>query len=1023
MPVFHTPINDVSTTLAADHTIGDNQLVVIDATKFGTPTTSNPVRACVASSIYSITGVSGNTLTIGGTLEGTSDQSHLVGTTVEVRLTAGDLTDIHQAILDGGSVAIGSAVGSATDSSVLFVDTSGNLAESTGITYTTSPNTLSVAGQLHVNAGSASTVGAVVKAAASQTAHMQEWQYSDGTSPTYIDKDGVIVQDASVNTTTFFQRWYSADPLLAAPFLTTMSHHPNGDPETPPGAPETSSFRIGYNCHDQNGVAYNPDEKTYYDFWEINYQEGGSWMCERHICASTRPDRPEEGQIRPITLHTTFDIGKPSDVVVQFNSSQINWNLEDTTPIGGFNHDDTTGNMTFFMKTGGDDSFFFNSTTGVGAFDSLSIGRTTSTSGSLTLNGGASNITGGGQLSIHGTTSLSLLAPGNVGYVSIDANNIIMSAPAAGGLIVSSGTQNVSFYQSTLYPSNNNTVSLGAPTNQWLKIYGGSIVATADAATTVPAIVQCAASQTANLQEWRDSVGGVLGYFGAGGTFSVTKVTSGYVASFGANATPDLLRIGYNVLGNNETIVTSSQFGPLTINTQSNQNIELRPNGTGTSIAIAGGTHAKAFDLRSTQAQADNNSVDLRFFVPTSGAPTPSDETYYQAKIAAIAPTSANLTGALVFYTNYPHATLAERMRIDNFGLVGINEPSPGAQLQITNRDATGTALLLKGATSQSGNLLDVKDSAGTSLASISSGGALAAAGASFAGNCIASGAENFNQIVSSNTTTGKSTKLGQNNGFGFLYTEHASVMYLGVNSTFNAALYVNGQLSLGTNASPGAQLLVAPNAATTKGVIVQGFASQTANLQEWQDSVGAVKASVSPAGVITGNGSGLTNITAANISAGTAAIDISGNAASITGSISEGQVTGLTSDLASKAPSASPSLSGVVHFTGGYYGDLGTATASAGTITFDMSQHNDWMTTLDGAYVLAVSNVQIGQRFNLVLAQDGTGSRTVTWFNGIRWVNGTVPTLTTTANKIDVFTFWQISSGVYLGYIVGQNQ
>jgi hypothetical protein len=36
------------------------------------------------------------------------------------------------------------------------------------------------------------------------------------------------------------------------------------------------------------------------------------------------------------------------------------------------------------------------------------------------------------------------------------------------------------------------------------------------------------------------------------------------------------------------------------------------------------------------------------------------------------------------------------------------------------------------------------------------------------------------------------------------------------------------------------------------KGLVVQGQTSQTANLQEWQDSAGVVKASVSPAGTIT---------------------------------------------------------------------------------------------------------------------------------------------------------------------------
>jgi hypothetical protein len=57
-----------------------------------------------------------------------------------------------------------------------------------------------------------------------------------------------------------------------------------------------------------------------------------------------------------------------------------------------------------------------------------------------------------------------------------------------------------------------------------------------------------------------------------------------------------------------------------------------------------------------------------------------------------------------------------------------------------------------------------------------------------------------------------------------------------------------------------------------------------------------------------------------------------------------------------------------------------------------------------------------------LILKQDGTGSRTVTWWSGILWTAGTTPTLTTTINKYDIFMFLRISSGVYLGFTVGQN-
>jgi hypothetical protein len=67
------------------------------------------------------------------------------------------------------------------------------------------------------------------------------------------------------------------------------------------------------------------------------------------------------------------------------------------------------------------------------------------------------------------------------------------------------------------------------------------------------------------------------------------------------------------------------------------------------------------------------------------------------------------------------------------------------------------------------------------------------------------------------------------------------------------------------TTADALSDVTIAASATTQKPLVVQGKASQTANLQEWQDSTGTVKASISPAGVITGNGSGLTNLPAAS--------------------------------------------------------------------------------------------------------------------------------------------------------------
>jgi hypothetical protein len=90
-------------------------------------------------------------------------------------------------------------------------------------------------------------------------------------------------------------------------------------------------------------------------------------------------------------------------------------------------------------------------------------------------------------------------------------------------------------------------------------------------------------------------------------------------------------------------------------------------------------------------------------------------------------------------------------------------------------------------------------------------------------------------------------------------------------------------------------------------------------------------------------------------------------------------------------------------------------------TVTFDMAASNLHSVTLGGNRTLAVSNVAAGQSFLITLAQDETGSHTVTWWDDIKWVGATEPTLTTTASRSDIFAF--IYDGTnYYGSVVGLN-
>ena len=99
---------------------------------------------------------------------------------------------------------------------------------------------------------------------------------------------------------------------------------------------------------------------------------------------------------------------------------------------------------------------------------------------------------------------------------------------------------------------------------------------------------------------------------------------------------------------------------------------------------------------------------------------------------------------------------------------------------------------------------------------------------------------------------------------------------------------------------------------------------------------------------------------------------------------------------------------------------------ADAATVIFDLDQATTHGVTLGNNRTLALSNVQIGDKFLIRLQQDGTGSRTVTWFNHISWAGGSAPTLTTTANKADLLGFLTASGTGsdywFDGLVVGQN-
>jgi hypothetical protein len=95
--------------------------------------------------------------------------------------------------------------------------------------------------------------------------------------------------------------------------------------------------------------------------------------------------------------------------------------------------------------------------------------------------------------------------------------------------------------------------------------------------------------------------------------------------------------------------------------------------------------------------------------------------------------------------------------------------------------------------------------------------------------------------------------------------------------------------------------------------------------------------------------------------------------------------------------------------------------TANSSTaITIDLTNGTVQIITLTGNATITMPTATSGKSFIMFLKQDGTGSRTVTW-STVKWAGGTNPTITATASRQDIYSFFADGTNWY-GVNVGQN-
>lgn len=133
------------------------------------------------------------------------------------------------------------------------------------------------------------------------------------------------------------------------------------------------------------------------------------------------------------------------------------------------------------------------------------------------------------------------------------------------------------------------------------------------------------------------------------------------------------------------------------------------------------------------------------------------------------------------------------------------------------------------------------------------------------------------------------------------------------------------------------------------------------------------------------------------------------------TGSFSTVVATSASASSAAAIGTGSLDSSASLHVVGQYYSRMvDDGTISGTTCSFNWSSGNEHKAVLSSNTTVSFANGVTGGRYVLLLKQDGTGSRTVTWPVSVLWPSASAPTLSTTASKTDLFTFFFDGTNYY---------
>ena len=295
-------------------------------------------------------------------------------------------------------------------------------------------------------------------------------------------------------------------------------------------------------------------------------------------------------------------------------------------------------------------------------------------------------------------------------------------------------------------------------------------------------------------------------------------------------------------------------------------------------------------------------------------------------------------------------------------------------------------------------------------------------------------------QTLTNKTISGASNTL-TNIGNGSL--TNSSVTVNGTSIALGASGTVTVPISTGvTGLGTGVATALAVNVGSAGAPVVNGGALGTPSSGTLTNATGLpISSGVSGlgTGIATALGTNVGSAGSVVVNGGALGTPSSGTLTNATGLPISSGVSGLGSGIATflGTPSSANLAAAVTDETGSgalvfgtsptltnptitNYTETAYSANSSTAISLSLTNGTVQIITLTGNATITMPTAGAGKSFIMYLRQDSTGSRTVTW-STVNWPGGTAPTITSTASKQDIYSFFSDGTSWY-GVTVGQN-